>query len=181
MMTPAQERDDILKKLREAATLLAGSMDPRLIPDNGAGIGYAIRRARESRDVAVIPGGLLADGGKVRCPSKAAFGADDRISRIILTAIKFDPQVRSAALIRYSEESFRILSGMYVESKETDPARHPPGIATMDWAVASCCSEGVPGVIALRGGDPKRQAICIFGEEPSGIASNIIILSNRIN
>jgi hydroxymethylpyrimidine/phosphomethylpyrimidine kinase len=180
MVSPAEERSGLVATLEGAAALLDGAMDVRLVPAGGGNIGYALRGARDTGDIAAITGGLRVDGGQVSPAGPVAFGADDRISRIILTVLKFDRLVRSAALIRYSGESFRILSEMFIESAEADTTRHPGGISTMDWAVASCCSEGVPEVIAIRAEDPDRQFICIFGEEPAAIARNIIILSNRI-
>lgn len=181
MTSPAQERSEILADLNDAARLLAASIDPRLVPMNGGNIGYAISGARDSESVAEVTGGILVAGESVRCAGPAAFGVDPKISRIILTVMKFDPGIRSAAVIRYTDEAFRILSTMSVESAETDPGMFPKGISTMDWAIASCCAKGVPGVIAIRGNDPETGVICILGENPHEIASNIIILSNRIH
>ncbi len=180
MTGPAQERSEVLVKLTEAAALLAGGIDMRLVPPSGGNIGCAIRGARDGRDVAAVTGGFLVEGRSVRCAGPVAFGADDGISRIILTAMKFDPDVRGAAMIRYSDDAFSILSDMFFECAETDPAKHTGNISSMDWAVASCCSESVPEVIAIHGPDTKNPLIGIFSEEPAVIASNIIILSNRI-
>ncbi len=180
MTSPAQERNDVLAELGDAVALLVSSMDARLVPVNGGNIGYAIRGARDWTAVAAVSGGLVADGKGVLCAGPVAFGVDEWFSRTILTAMKFDPEVRSSAVIRYTGTAFRILSDMYAESAETNPAKHPGGTSTMDWAIASCCSDGVPPVIAIRANDPEQQVIVIFGDEPSYIASNIIILSNRI-
>jgi hydroxymethylpyrimidine/phosphomethylpyrimidine kinase len=180
MTSPVQERKDLLVELSDSADQLASSMDVRLVPARGGNIGYALRGARDKSSVAAITGGLLVEGTSVRCAGPVAFGADEEISRIILTAMKFDPSVRSAAVIRYTDPAFLILSEMVIDSAETDPVKYPGGISTMDWAVAACCSEGVPGVIAIRGIDPEKHVICIFGEDPAEITSNIIILSNRI-
>jgi len=180
MGSPAEERSETLADLGTAAGMLVVSMNNRLVPKKGGNIGYALKGAREGEGVAAITGGFAADGRSVRCNGPAAFGADPEISRIILTAMKFDPSIRSAGVIRYSEKAFRILSDMCVDSATADPARFPCGTVSMDWAVASCCAEGVPGVIAIHGDDPETGFICVFGENPHEVASNIIILSHRI-
>jgi hydroxymethylpyrimidine/phosphomethylpyrimidine kinase len=180
MAGPVHERSEVLARLTGAAELLAGRIDQSLIPVSGGNIGFAIRGAREGHDVAAITGGFLAKEGSVRCAGPVAFGADDRISRIILTVMKFDPDIRSAAIIRYSDKAFSALSSIFIECAETDPLKHKGNISTMDWAVAACCSGGVPEVIALHGPDSENPVICIFSEEPGILASNIIILSNRI-
>lgn len=180
MVSPAQERNDLITELNEAAAVLARDIDRRLVPPSGGNIGYAVRGARIGNDVAAVPGGFSLDGNSVRFGGPACFGADGKMSRIILTAMKFDPAIRSAAVIRFLPDAFRVLSAMLMDTAETDSEKHPDAISTMDWAVASCCSDGVPEAIAIRAKDPERQVICIFGEDPGGIASNIIILSNRI-
>ena len=180
MTSPVQERSEVLADLEGAARLLTASINPRLIPPKGGNIGYAVAGARDSGSVAAITGGLVTDGESVRCAGPAAFGVDQNLSRMILTVMKFDPQIRSAGILRYSREAFRILSEMFMESADADPGRFPAVGSTMDWSVASVCTDGVPPVVAIRREDPETGIICIFGEEPREISSNIIILSNRI-
>ncbi|OPY36723.1 MAG: Bifunctional thiamine biosynthesis protein ThiDN [Methanoregula sp. PtaU1.Bin051] len=174
------ERNDVIVKLTEAVVHLARETDVRLIPPSEGNIGYAIRGARGASDIAAVTGGFVTDGTSVHRGGPVAFGADEGISRIILTVMKFDPVVRSAAIIRYSENIYSILSDMFIECEETNPGKYKGSISSMDWAVASCCSEGVPEVIALHGPDTMNPLICMFSEEPGILASNIIILSNRI-
>ncbi|HOX36246.1 MAG TPA: thiamine-phosphate synthase family protein [Methanoregulaceae archaeon] len=180
MISPTQERSDVLKDLNAAAEVLVSSIEPRLVPRNGGNIGYAVRGARDGNGIAAISGGFTVHEGSVRCAGPAGFGADPNVSRIILTVMKFDPDIRSAGILRYSCEAFRILSEMFMESAEADPGRFPAVGSTMDWSVASVCTDGVPPVVAIRREDPETGIICIFGEEPREISSNIIILSNRI-
>jgi predicted fused transcriptional regulator/phosphomethylpyrimidine kinase len=180
MTVPAEERRVVLARIDEAAKLLDGSIDICLIPPDGGNIGYAITGARTGRDVAAITGGFQAGRGSVNCAGPVAFGAEERISRIILTAMKFDPEIRSAAVIRFSDDAFGILSAMFIDCAEVYPAKFPRGISTIDWAVASCCSGGVPDVIALHRATAAESLLCISGEDPVSIARNIIIVSNRI-
>ena len=180
MSDPAQERSEVLATLERAVTLLKGAMDPRLIPPCGMSIGFAVRGARDAGGVASIPVNLVEEGGRLHTAGLSGFDADARIARIILTTMKFDPAVRSAATIRYSENLVAVLEDLLLECASFDSAHEPPGISTMDWGIASCCNDDIPDIIYTRGGWGKEGFICLTGEEPIVVANNILILSNRI-
>jgi len=180
MKDPAQQRSEVLEQLGTAVVLLERSMDARLIPAQGANIAYAITGARDKNGVAAVPGGIVKTGAGVRASGSCAFGADETISRIVLTAMKFDPVMRSVAILRYSSRVIPVLADMFLECCSFDPGAEPPGISTMDWGVASCCRDGVPDVIFDRGTRDSEPRIRLFGEDSLDISNNIIMLSNRI-
>ena len=181
MNNPAQERNDVMDRLAQAVALLEGSLDLRLIPECGVSFGYAIRGARDSGGVAAIQGGIVAGETKPRAAGSCGFGMDDGIARIILTAMKFDPLMRSAASVQFSGRVREVLEDdLFLECIRCDPRQAPAAISTMDWSVASCCRDGVPDAILMPGTAGKVPLILLFGEDPLGIANNIIICSNRI-
>jgi hydroxymethylpyrimidine/phosphomethylpyrimidine kinase len=102
------------------------------------------------------------------------------VARIVLTVMRFDPEIRSAANIRFSETFLLEMENLLFEICSFDRANEPPGVQTMDWGVASCCREGVPDVIYDRGAVGKEPMIRVLGEDPVTIAHNILKLSNRI-
>jgi thiamine-phosphate diphosphorylase len=180
MTPPAQERRDVILRLTEAATLLGSSMDVRLIPGAGTNLVYAIRGARDGKDIAGIEGGIVTKRGKVQLAGPCLFDSGGEASRIVLTAMKFDPAMRSASAIRFSSEALGILDDMFIECRELDRTNQTPGISTMEWGIAYCCSDGVPEVIFDRGTAHHEGLIRLIGEDPVEVANNIIILSNRI-
>ena len=177
---PAQERNEVLYRLDLAVTHLEASMSPLLVPDSGASVVYAIKGARDRDGVAAVPGGIVLHDGKVTARRPCAFGADEQCARIVLTAMKFDPLMRSAATIRFSENALAMFKGMLLECTPIDCTRKAPGISTLDWDVASCCNDGVPDIIYDFGGNKKSGIMYIFGEDPVVVTNNIIICSNRI-
>jgi predicted fused transcriptional regulator/phosphomethylpyrimidine kinase len=176
---PESERNDALYLLEEAAVLLEGT-DPRLIPAAGLSVGYAIRGARDSGDIAGVSDGIRQGTKHSVSAGTVAFGVDAQIARIILTTMKFDTAVRSAAILRYSPVAIGVLESMFLECATFDPARVPPGISTMDWGVASCCEDGVPDVIYTKDYRGAEGIVRILGEDPVVVANNILILSNRV-
>jgi len=173
-MDPAQERNTAIALLRENAARLETSLNPQLIPPDGIAFGYALRGARDAGGVAAVTTGI--PGG---CP--CTFGSDDPIVRIILTAMKFDPAMRSAAILRFSPKAAEVLENeMLLECAVPDPSSAVRGISTMDWGIASCCRDGVPDAIVYRTCDGNESRIALFGETPADVVNNIIICSNRI-
>ena len=177
---PAQERNEVLYRLDLAVTHLEASMSPQLIPDSGASLVYAIKGARDREGVAAVPGGIVLCDGKVNAGRPCAFGADEQCARIVLTAMKFDPLMRSVAIIRFSDNVLAMFKGMLLECSPLDRTQKATGISTMDFDVASCCNDGIPDIIYDSGGNKKSGIMYIFGEDPIVVTNNIIICSNRI-
>ncbi len=179
MIDPAQERTIVLAQLESAVSLMDESLSPLLVPNDGLGIAFAIRNARDRDGIAAMTWTTGPDG-RVRSEGKPAFGANEHLSRILLTAMKFDPALRAAAVLRFTPGALEAFDDMFLETCSFDPARGPAGIGSMDWGVASCCKNGVPDAVYDKGTAGKEGLIRLFGEKPGDIASNIIICSNRI-
>lgn len=180
MNKPDRERSDALEKLKMAAAILEQSIDVRLIPAGGSKLGYAIRGARDKEGVVAVQGGITQKNNQPCLNGPCAYGVDEDISRMILTAMKFDPRMRCAATLLFSGKVLGIIESLLLECSSFNPASEQPGISTMDWGVASCCKEGVPDVCYDTGGKGKEAIIRLFGEEPNDVSNNIIMISNRI-
>ncbi len=175
------EQQEIIDSLREAVTFLERSMNGALVPDTGSNIAYAISKARDLRDVATIQGRIRRNGDRIATTGPPTFGESEESARIVLTAMKFDPEIRSAAVIVYSQKTVEILKDLLYEVCSFDRTREPPGISTMDWGVASCCSEGVPDAIYDRGAPGKEALIRIFAENPVELVNIIAKISSRVS
>jgi thiamine-phosphate diphosphorylase len=174
------ERDAVIGRVNHAVTMIAEGMDARLIPEVGMNIVYALPDARGTEDVAGVLGRIVRLKDRVHPVGEVAFGASDHVARIALTAMRFDPSIRSAANIRFSDSILLELENLMFEVCSFDRAREPPGTQTMDWGVASCCKEGIPDIIYDRGAVGKEPMIRFLGEDPVMVAHNILKLSNRI-
>lgn len=174
------DREQILHELAEAVKRIEEHASPALIPEVGMNIAYALPGARIPEDVAAVTGRIVRLKDRVHPVGEIAFGASDHVARIVLTAMKFDPEMRSAANIRFSEDYIHILDEELLEVRSFDRTKEPPGVRTMDWGVASCCKEGVPDVIFDRGAMGKEPMIRIMGEDPYTVSQNILKLSQRI-
>jgi hydroxymethylpyrimidine/phosphomethylpyrimidine kinase len=179
MKDPTRERSDILEILTGAVGLLTRSLDARIIPLHGAMLGYAIQGARDKNGVAAVKGGIVSGNEKPLPAGPCDFGVDKDIARIILTVMRFDQGIRSAATLRYSRNMLKVMESLLLECTSIETAGDP-GISTMDWGVASCCKEGVPDVCYPYKGRGNESVILLFGEDPIDVTNNIIMISNRI-
>jgi hydroxymethylpyrimidine/phosphomethylpyrimidine kinase len=180
MKDPARERIETLEKLTEAVELLTRFLDVRLIPVHGVMLGYAIRGARDTNGIAAVKGGIISENEKPRSAGPGGFGADEDIARVILTVMRFDPGIRSAATLRCSRNLVNCMESLFLACTSIKAAAGTPVVSTMDWSVASCCRNGVPDVCFPYCGRGNEPVALLFGEDPVDVTNNIIMISNRI-
>jgi hydroxymethylpyrimidine/phosphomethylpyrimidine kinase len=173
-------REAVLASLQAAVDQLGQTMHAGLIPEVGTNIAYALPDARERDDVAAVEGRIVRLGDRPFPVGPVAFGASDHIATVVLTAMRFDPSIRSAANIRYSPELIAVLEDLFLEICSFDRTREPPGVRTMDWGVAFCCKNGVPDIIFDRGAVGKEPMVRILAEKPADVAAIIGRISIRV-
>jgi len=181
MSISGDDRESVLRALQEGVHSLCLGMDVRLIPEVGSNIAYALPAARDPGQVAAVQGRIVRLSGRPHPVGEVSFGASDHVARIVLTAMRFDPQVRCAANIAYAAATVRMLEDMLLEVRTFDRSAEPPGVKTMDWGVASCCRDGVPDVIYDLGSKGKEPMIRLLGENPDAVVKNILKVSARMN
>ena len=174
-----ENREKICALLLEGFHLIHDSVGNNLIPTTGPDLVYALPKARSSEDIASIPGRDRIRSDEIRS-EEIRFGADTKNSRIILTVIRFDPNIRSTASLLFSDMVLEICEDLLFEICSSDKARE--GIPTMDWEAAFCCehSDGVPDIMYNRGSRKNEGIIRVLGEDPRSVATNIIKICSRI-
>lgn len=180
-MDPVYERNTVLSTLQTATTRLEQSINVRLIQPEGVSFGFALRGARDNSGVAAVNGGIKSRAGGRVIAGQCSFGTDEPVVRSILTAMKFNPLLRSAAFLQFTDRALMVFQNdLFLECASLGGASKNRGIDTMDWSIASCCKDGVPDVIFRKGASEKESLLILFGEGPADVANNIIICSNRI-
>jgi len=164
---------ETLARLDRAAARLS-DVDLRLIEPGRSNLAEAAPRAREPGDVAALSGGFVVEDGMVRPAGSAAYGADPALARAVLTVARFEPAVRVAASLRPLASFARQLEAHLREVAVVDPRRAPPGIPSMDWAIARASADGVPDAILVEG-----EALLLFGSTAEEVADEILILSSH--
>jgi hydroxymethylpyrimidine/phosphomethylpyrimidine kinase len=175
-----EEEREVRGRLELAVKILAEGMSPALIPAAGGEIGYALRGARGPGDVAAVRGGIVREAAGVRLSGDIAFGTGGVAARVVITAMRTDPDIRSAAVIRFSPAILATIENLLLETCGFDRSKEPPGVPTMDWGVAFCCRDGVPDAIYDRGAPGKEGLVRILADEPVHIARTVVAVSSRL-
>lgn len=169
-----QTRDAVIAALQDAACSIAVEADVGLIPEEGIRMGYAVAGAAAPHDVCSVDGGIGQQLPVIR------FDADSVVARVILTIIRHEGCLRSAASVRCTKEILRCATDdLSLDACAYGPA--PPGIGTMDWGVESCCRGGVPDVIYGQKTSGNDIILWIIADTPAEVARNIIKLSGCIS
>ncbi len=163
----------LLSRIDRTITALSG-IDVRMIEPGRSNLAVAAPGAREPDDVAALTGGLIVRDGAVQPAGPAGYGADPALARAALTAIRFEPEVRAAASLRPIPALAEALDAHLRELARVDPRRTPPGVSTMDWAIAHASKEGVPDAVLVEG-----EVLLLFAATIEETVDEIIMLSSH--
>jgi hydroxymethylpyrimidine/phosphomethylpyrimidine kinase len=150
-----------------------------LIPEVGCNIGTAIPQAQSVEDVAAVRSRIVRFGGAARAIGQIGFGASSHVARLILAAMRFNPDVRSALNIRYSEGIISTCNALGYTVASFNREDEPPQHQTMDWGTAHAIKGAgyVPQIIYDRGGTGKEAMVRILGRSAVEVADIAIRVS----
>jgi hydroxymethylpyrimidine/phosphomethylpyrimidine kinase len=181
------ERWRCFTALREAVARLVKEDCGNIIPEVQSNLGYALPRASGKDDVAAFPGRIIRFGSGARPVEAPAFGASSHISKIILTAMKYDETYRSAMNIRFSEEAVDACRelGFHVES--FDRSCEPPETklregSSLEWGTDKVLARGagMPDIIFDSGDVGKEPMIRVLGRSPDDVVEKVIRISKKL-
>ena len=102
------EKYRVIEKLHEALEIMVENQEvlAKHIPETGTNIVMSIdpRYARSIEDVAGVKGRVTRVSNHEIRVGEIGFGASSHMARLVLTAMKHDPSIRSAMNLRYSGE-----------------------------------------------------------------------------
>lgn len=163
----AKDQSEILRSLQKAHGKVL-ELPRYLVPREGVTLAYAMKNPQTIKDIAVARG------------TSTGFGVDEPIVRLLLTAVRFEPDIRAAGIIRHTEEIAQVVTETLKDICEYDPAAFPPGIPSMDWGVASCLRDGAPLALISKKSRNFEPTIKILGTTPEEVANRILIIGERL-
>jgi hydroxymethylpyrimidine/phosphomethylpyrimidine kinase len=110
------------------------------------------------------------------------FGASKHIARIILTAMRFDPQYRSAMNIKYSPKIIDLMSSLEFFISSFDRRTEPEETSSMEWGTEYAIKElgSVPDIIYDEGGIGKEPMVRILGKNPEDVLGKLRKIVEKI-
>lgn len=176
------ERYKVLKNVQSALSKLK-QCDSfyKLLPEVGSNIGMAIPYAKTQKDVAAVCGRIVAIRGtcdmpKIHQVGGVDFGASGHVARIILSAMQFDNNMRSAINIKYSKKTLDACRRLGLSISSFERKDEPPGVGTMEWGVETATKKigRVPDVIYDLGDVGKEPMIRILGKSAIDVVDKVI-------
>jgi len=181
------ERYECVQELKQAVGRLKEARCGNIIPEIQSNLGYALPYAEGPGDVAAIPGRIVrvADGAEVLHDPE--LGASSHVARIILTAMRYDENCRSAMACRFSEEIVRICEdsgytvGSFSREDEPEDVMLQEG-SSLEWGTNEAISAmgAVPDVIFDRGGLGKEPIVRVLGTCPGEVVSKVLDISAKL-
>jgi len=178
-----KERYLALRNLKEAVSILEENLDfSKLIPEVGCNIGMAIPGAGGFEDVAAVEGRIMRHRGRAVSVGCVDFGASRHVARIILSALRYDPEIRAAINVKYSERSLSACRETGLSISSFDRAEEPENASTMDWGTAEAIKKygSVPKVIYDKGDAGKEPMIRLLGTNAVEVAKLAVELAEKL-
>jgi len=178
------QRYQVLTALQKAADILR--REPGLVhlaPEVQSNLGYALPHAATVEEVAAFPGRLARLSEGLAPVAFPAFGASRHIAGIILAAMRFDPELRSAMNLRYSETILSRAQRKGLAIAEFNRGLEPPHIkaqegATLQWGITEAlraCPQR-PDLIFDTGDVGKEPMIRVVGTDPQDVLEKVFLL-----
>lgn len=179
-----KDREEVLEQLRGALGRLDGAPLGRFIPEVRSNLGYALPGAQSFEEVAAVPGRITQVGERIVVFREPAFGASRHIARVILAAMRHDPEVRSAMNIRYSPEIVQACARVGLKLARFDRKDEPKEVkeregSTLEWGTGRAISARgeIPDAIYDEGDLGKEPMIRLLGRDPSEVVEKLLRIS----
>lgn len=182
------EKYRVISELLKAVRVLESSPHAhKLVPETQMNLVMALPHASSIQDVAGFPGRIVKVGDRVRAVSCPEFGASRHVANAVLTAMRFNPEIRSAMNVRLSEELLKVCEKLGFAVSYYDRSEEPPEIrevegATVPWGTRVAIERfgAVPDVIYHRGDWGKEPMATIFGRTPLEVVEKALSVASRL-
>ncbi len=178
------ERYRVLQSLKRAFRQVQENKLGHLFPEVQSNLGYGLSMAQGPEDVAAFPGRFVRLAEEVARVSDPEFGASQHIAKIILTAMRYRPEMRSAMNVRFGEEILArarkagFSLGHFSRGDEPAWVKRREG-SSLSWGVDQVLrkTRKFPDLIFDRGDVGKEPMIRVLGRDPEEVVDKVLKLS----
>jgi hydroxymethylpyrimidine/phosphomethylpyrimidine kinase len=183
------EKTEILSEIKQAIQILEeNSLSYRLIPESQSNIGMSLREPESAMDVAAVPGRIVKIGRHVKASAPPQFGASRHVASAILTAMRFNPSIKSAMNILYLPalpkacERLGLIVSHYNRAEEPEGVKSTEG-ATIPWGTEQAIKriQRIPDVLYHAGDYGKEPMAVILGRSASEVAMTALRIAEALD
>jgi hydroxymethylpyrimidine/phosphomethylpyrimidine kinase len=145
------------------------------VPEVGINFGFALPKAKSIQDICALEGRLIRVGESIAHIGGCRFGASRHVAKIILTAMSFDKEMRSAMNIKYEENIIEVCGSLDFTIGTFNRKFEPKTASTMEWGTKSVIKKlgYVPDIIYDKGAHGKEPMIRIIGKNPDDVLEKL--------
>jgi len=167
------EQSEIHREVWAAAKLLAA--EPRfakLLPEVGSNIAMAPPRTRKASKVVGLSGRIVKVDNRPCLTGFPTLRGSEHVANIVLTTMRYNPKIRAALNIKFSEKIVRRCRELGLRVAEFDRTKESRGVKTMVWGTEQAIKKAgkVPDVIFDRGAVGKEPMIRLLGPSATRVA-----------
>jgi len=173
---------EVARKVRLAVRQLEESLTGEWVPEVGMNVCYALPFAASHEDVAALSGRIHRVCARAQALGHVNYGASRYVASVVLAAMRHDPEVRSAANVRRTEDHLRCAreAGLTVASfaRADAPADADPEV---EWGTeAAILAHGaVPDVVEDAGGPNVEPQMRVLGHDPAEVVDKVRRMMDR--
>ncbi len=134
-----------------------------------------------------MPGRIVRYMGKAKPSGPPTFGVSSHVASYILTAMKYDPEVRSAMNIKYDDRIIEAAKELGYVISNYDRRQEPPEVkaregASIPWGTEQAIKSvgKVPDIIYHLGDwGGKEPEIVVLGKSPIDVVNKLLAVLRR--
>ncbi len=166
------KREPLLERVKWAIDELKREEIGELIPEVQSNLGFALEEAKGPEDVVGIPGRIVRNGATIATLNAPQFGASRHVAKIVLTAMRFDPEKRAVMNIKFQQyfldacKQLKMTVGSFSRADEPKNVKQLEG-SSLEWGTRQAIlNRGyVPDIIFDLGGQGKEEMIRVIAKD----------------
>jgi len=176
-------RRAVLDQLERAAKMICASpFIPAIMPEVSVNLVMAARDTAGEADVAGFPGRIVRLNDRAHAIAPPKFGASHHMAQMLLTAMHFDPGIRSAINMKYDRRIEAVIRRMGLEIGRT---RRTVDMAGSDDPIVDSLAKlgelkgSIPSVVVDEGSKGLEPMTYLFGGDAISVAERAMDISRQ--
>ena len=172
----SNEQFSVWLELTTAIDKILLFLPPWFIPEVGMNFVYALPNATTRDRVCAVDGRITKHKERPFLCGTVDFGVSKHVASIVLAAMSFDPGMRSAINIRYSQKTVDLCHTIGFRIATFERSNEPPtASSTMEWGTNHAITTlgHIPDMIYDMGGAGKEPMIRVLGKNPDDVVEKL--------
>ena len=166
----------VLDEIDDAADKIIDMIPQEWVPPAGMNIAYSLPNPAGPEDIAAIDRRITFRNGSLRKNGKAKYGSAENSSYLLLSTIKFDPEMRATINLEYSEELYDVMEEVGFEICDLNRKKYKDLRLGELTNLAIRELGHIPDAFIDKEVQRKKNDIRIIGKNPADILSKLELI-----